>query len=199
MFNSKLINHGRFITVALTFILAAGVMLAQMASARTDKTGAPAAAATAPLPGAAALQAVLPWVAVASTGAVDEADLDEFAFTNARVSFLGAVDPQDRIIVRYNVENPNRFEPVPGWTRLELTSAAPGGSQAQAALIRVDPCTGQETAICTATNPGSAAPVCRFCQFNPNQIDFAQSLYYVRLTLIADQQGPVAHTLRLLP
>lgn len=198
MFNRKLINHGRFIAVALTFILAAGALLAQMAAARADKTGAPAAA-TAPLPVATALQQLLPWVAVASTGAVDEADLNEFAFTNARVSFLGAVDPTDRITVRYNVENPNRFEAVPGWARLELTSAAPGGSQVQATLIRVDPCTGQEATICTATNSGSTTPVCRLCQFNPNQINFAQSLYYVRLTLIADQQGPVAHTLRLLP
>jgi hypothetical protein len=193
MFNSTTIRRGRFIAAALFTVLTVGALLAQMASARTDNTP--------PLPASA--QQIMPWTAVASTGAVDELNLDDFAFNGARVTYRqgAGVDFNQPIVLRYNVENPNRFENTPGWTTLELTSAAPGGSNVQATLIRVEPCTGQEVPICTAVNPGSEGPVCNLCpQFNPNAIDFQNYLYYVRLTLQAgDQALPVAHALRLLP
>lgn len=193
MSNSTTIRRGRFIAATLFTVLTVGALLAQMASARISNTTSPPAA----------LQQIMPWTAVASTGAVDELNLDDFAFNGARVTYRqgAGVDPNQPIVLRYNVTNPNRFEPTPGWTTLELTSAAPGGSNVQATLLRVEPCTGQEVPICTAINPGSNGPVCNFCpQFNASAIDFQNYLYYVRLTLQAgDQAAPVAHALRLLP
>jgi len=136
----------------------------------------------------------VPWTAVASTGAVDESALSNFAFTDACVEYrpaLTAPAVTGPIEVHYNVVNTfdNRNPPtVPGWTTFELGSAAPAGSAVEAILFKVERCTGKQTEVCRVKNTSAAgipAPgsICKTCQFAAASLDFANNLYYVKVTL----------------
>jgi hypothetical protein len=143
-------------------------------------------------PTAQAAPPLVPWTAVASTGAVDEDSLLRFSFTGPWFSYRFGDESLAPLTIRYNVASPSRFDPKPGWTELELTSHVPGAASfAEATLIRVDPCTGQQQEICTTVNNGSDAPICTTCDFPADVIDFATHLYYVRVILDrADQPDP---------
>jgi hypothetical protein len=143
-----------------------------------------------------------PWTSVASTGAIDEGDLGIYAFTDARVSYLPGSASLNPLDIRYNVVNTfdNNANPAtPLWNTLELGSSAPAGSVVTATLYRVRPCDGFQEIICVATNNGGGTN-CRTCQIAAaNQLNFAQYLYYIRVTLSRNTAGvnPMASTLRL--
>jgi len=149
----------------------------------------------------------VPWTAVASTGAVDEASAANarYAFTNACVEYRPATTSVAAIELRYNVVNTFDNGPnpnVPGWTNMELGFVAPGTSEVVAELIRVEPCTGEQTVICRIRGLQSPNPTCRRCDqpFPAGAIDFSRFLYYIRLRLDRNtvNERPKACTLRLL-
>lgn len=150
---------------------------------------------------------IYPWTAVASTGTVDEADQDFFQFGlppvggSAAGYKIGSFET-DPIVLRYNVTNTfdnNAAPNMPGWTRLELGSFAPSGSNVRARLYRVRPCNGSQELVCTATNQGEGTN-CEFCKADTlGPVDFGNSLYYVEVQLSRQnyQLTPKAYTLRL--
>jgi hypothetical protein len=191
MQNKQAKNYWRLAAAALLTVVVMGAIITQLAAlpagfARTAR--------------AAALQQIYPWTAVASTGVVDETGLRLFEFKGASVTYRQGVNTHEPFVLRYNVTNPSRFDPIPGWTVLELGSTVPiAGSFVAATLIRVDRCTGQEVELCTTTNNGSEGPICTTCNFAANAVDYTNNLYYVRLVLRGADNPPVpsAHTLRL--
>lgn len=161
---------------------------------------------------ASAMQIIRPWTAVASTGAVDEASLNSYAF--------GTMLPTDfgfrpnvaalMVIARYNVTNTfdNNANPnIPNWHTLELGGVAPLGSTVTAALFQVERCSGRiipppggpaNAPLCTAVMANIPAPSCRSCQF-AGPVDFATFLYFVevRITRPSPNLQPRAFTLRI--
>jgi hypothetical protein len=148
-----------------------------------------------------------PWTAVASTGVVDESSATIYAFGTTDVGYKTGSTTTASIVIRYNVVN--TFDTsgtpfMPGWTTLELGSQAAVGSTVQAVLYRVNPCNGQQVAICRAINNGTGGPKCDICTFPNSPIDFANFLYYVEVTLSrgptptgAALPNPKAFTLRI--
>lgn len=141
-----------------------------------------------------------PWTAVGSTGAVDEASLNIYAFGPADVGFkAGAAGSV--VTARYNVTNtfdnnanPNR----PGWHTLEMGSKAPNSTIIEAKLLQIKACDTTPVLLCTARNR-SNDHLCATCEFNAT-IDFTDSLYYVEVTLNrfnSNTAQPRMFTLRL--
>lgn len=169
------------ITLLMVILLAGFGGGAYVASSTKAAVAMPAAPATttmqaAPMP---------PWTAIGSTGVVDEAAENIYAFGTTNLTYLGA-NAGAPVVARYNVTNTFDNGPnpnVPGWTTLEAGSTAPGGSTVTARLFRVNPCTGTQSLICPAINAGGGGPGCKVCTFPPNTIDFSQTLYYVEVTL----------------
>jgi hypothetical protein len=191
MRNNLIKNYWRLAAVAFITILASAAIIAQLAAVP---------AGLSPTARAAALQVIYPWTAVASTGVVDEAGLRLFEFKGPSVTYRLGANLHDPLLLRYNVTNPSRFDPIPGWTTLELGSSVPvPGSFVVATLIRVDTCTGQEVELCSTVNNGSNGPICTTCNFAANDVDYTNHLYYVRLVLNGGDNPPPpsAHTLRL--
>ena len=126
----------------------------------------------------------VPWTAVGSTGAVDEASLTIFGASGPNLGFKGANGAQ--IVARYNVTNTydnNGVPTLPGWTTLELGSTTPGNSSVTARLWQVDPCTGQQVQLCQAiNNTDNAVPHCVTCNFAV-PIDFSLFVYYVEVDI----------------
>lgn len=147
--------------------------------------------------------ATVPWTAVASTGSMDEASLNFYAFGTTDLGFAGGGGTQ--LLARYNVTNTFDNGPlgpnIPGWRTLELGSTAGPGSVVVADLWRVERCTGQRILLCRAFNPGGGGPRCDFCQLPATvpPIDFTGALYYVELRLFRTPgaAGPRAFTLRV--
>jgi hypothetical protein len=141
-----------------------------------------------------------PWTAVGSTGAVDEASLNTFAFGTTEIGFKAGAT-STKIVARYNVTNtfdnnanPNR----PGWTTMEMGSNAPINTIVTARLFQVKACDQSQVQLCMITNRSSDAP-CGKCTIN-GTIDFTNSLYYVEVTLdrISTQSSPPSmYTLRI--
>jgi hypothetical protein len=141
------------------------------------------------------------WTAVASTGVVDESATGIYAFgtTNLGYNGAGSLNP---IVARYNVTNTlgGGVSDTPPWTILELGFFDNNaGSSVAATLFRVNPCTGVQTAICTASSFDNAASACTFCQFPANTFNFATNLYYVEVKIgrNAVALNPQAFTLRI--
>jgi hypothetical protein len=146
---------------------------------------------------------LLPWSAVAATGAVDEDSLRDYAFDDPWATYRSGSLSLDPLTFRYNVTNPGHDTPIPGWTRLFLNSHVPAaGGVVRATLIKVDPCTGERTPLCvTVNNQVTESPICTTCEFAPADINFQQYLYYVRVQLDrADQPDPPrAYSVHLRP
>lgn len=124
------------------------------------------------------------WTAVASTGTVDETNYTpvNFAFSGPALGFLGA-STAPSIVAHYNVTNLAGAS-NPAWTALELgaiDASAVAGNQVSATLIRVNPCTGAQVAICTTTSVTNTTGICTRCLFAANTFDFTQFLYYVEV------------------
>src|ERR1700694_3947016 len=119
----------------LLFVAALAVLLLASLSGR-----APAVTSAGEPPVQPAM--VRPWTAVGSTGAVDEASLNIYAFGSADIGFkpnsTGSV-----VLARYNVTNtfdnnanPNR----PGWRTLEMGSTTPNSTIIEASLFQIKAC-----------------------------------------------------------
>jgi len=144
------------------------------------------------------------WTAVGSTGTVDPTQVALFGvFGGTRLGFNPAGSSASNILVaRYNVTNTwgGGAKDNPAWTTLEL--GALNGSifdPVSATLYRVDPCTGNRTAICTATNTlNSSTGTCVSCTFANNVFNFANFLYYVEVSITrTDASSPQVATLRI--
>ena len=124
-----------------------------------------------------------PWTAVGSTGAVDEASLNIYAFGSADIGFKAGATGSV-VVARYNVTNtfdnnanPNR----PGWLTLEMGSTTPIDTIIEAKLFQIKACDTTPVLLCTARNRSNDHP-CAQCVFNAT-IDFTDSLYFVEVTL----------------
>jgi hypothetical protein len=141
-----------------------------------------------------------PWTAVGSTGVVDEASLNTFAFGTTDIGFKAGAT-STKIVARYNVTNTfdNNANPnKPGWTTLEMGSNAPLNTIVTARLFQVKACDQNQVLLCTATNRSSDHP-CAKCTIN-GTIDFTDHLYYVEVTLDRNStlnSPPRMYTLRI--
>lgn len=139
---------------------------------------APAGASPSPMQ-----QLPKPWTAVGSTGAVDEASLNVYAFGSAELTFkTGATGSV--VVARYNVTNTfdNNANPnQPGWKTLEMGSTTPINTIIEAKLFQIKACDTTPVLLCTARNRSNDQP-CAKCIINTT-IDFTSSLYYVEVTL----------------
>jgi hypothetical protein len=141
-----------------------------------------------------------PWTAVGSSGVVDEASLNVFAFGTADIAFRAGATATV-VVARYNVTNtfdnnanPNR----PGWTTLEMGSNAPINTIIEAKLFEIKACGTDPVLLCTARNRSNDTP-CAKCTIN-STIDFTSKLYFVEVTLnrnSANNASPRMFTLRL--
>jgi hypothetical protein len=124
-----------------------------------------------------------PWTAVGSSGALDEASLNRYAFGSAEITFKpGATGSV--VTARYNVTNtfdnnanPNR----PGWRKLEMGSDTPNSTIIEAKLFQIKACDTTPVLLCTARNRSNDHK-CATCDINAT-IDFTDSLYYVEVSL----------------
>jgi uncharacterized membrane protein len=210
MHNRITFGKRRMLAAALLTMVALGVMAARWTSLPASAGGpAPLGAVASKIlaPGAApAVQGglpLLPWTAVAATGIVDEDSLQDFGFDDAWATYRSGSQSLNPLTFRYNVTNPGHDTPIPGWMRLFLNSHVPAaGGVVRATLIRVDPCTGERTPLCTTVNNQvTESPICTTCEFAPADINFQQYLYYVRVQLDrADQPDPPrAYSVHLRP
>lgn len=151
-------------------------------------------------PPAAPQQFITPWTAVGSTGVVDEASTNFYAFGAADIGFR-AGSPGTIVVARYNVTNTfdNNANPnFPGWTTLEMGSNAPINTIIEARLFQIKTCDTQPQLLCIARNRSNDFP-CARCAI-PQPIDFTGSLYYVEVVLDrtnAAASFPRMFTLRL--
>ena len=143
-----------------------------------------------------------PWTALGSTGAVDEAALNIYAFNGSEIGFKPGVAGSP-VTARYNVTNTfdNNANPnKPGWRTLEMGSTAPLNTIVEAKLFEVKACNPDPVLLCTARNRSMDSP-CARCTIN-GTIDFTDHLYFVEVTLTrpattAGAAPPRMHTLRI--
>ena len=192
--------HGNRTWFGLTFLIAMAALLLVSSGdrgvAEPSKGLSAGATATAPAP----QQLPRPWTALGSTGTVDEASLNLFAFVSTELGFKPNT-PGNILVARYNVTNtfdnnanPNR----PGWTTLEMGSNAPLNVIIEAKLFEVKSCSPAQVLLCTARNRSNDNP-CARCTIE-GTIDFTDKLYYVEVTLNrtgAPASLPRMFTLRL--
>lgn len=196
--NDSSTRRGRkFLFVSLIICLMfAAVLLSPLGSKRLVATRTEAAA-VAPEP----FQAVRsPWTAVGSTGVIDEASANFYAFGAADIGFRPG-SPGTLITARYNVTNTfdNNSDPnFPGWTTLEMGSNAPINTMIEARLFRIKTCDITPQLLCIARNRSNDFP-CARCTI-PTPIDFTSNLYYVEVVLdrtAATTSLPRMYTLRI--
>jgi hypothetical protein len=141
-----------------------------------------------------------PWTAVGSTGVIDEASLNTFAFNGTEIGFRAGAT-STLVVARYNVTNTFDNNPAPnkpGWTTLEMGSTAPINTIVEAKLFEVKACTNDPVLLCTARNRSNTSP-CARCTIN-GTIDFTDKLYFVEVTLnrtSVNNAPPRMSTLRL--
>ena len=124
------------------------------------------------------------WTAVGSTGTVDESAVGIYSFGGSNLTYLPASASLSNIVARYNVTKTWGTSDTPPWTVLEMGYLDSSTmSQVSASFIKVNPCNGAETVICTVTGVDNTAPTCNRCVFAAGTINFAASLYYVQVTL----------------
>ena len=151
------------------------------------------------------MAAVIPWTAVASTGAVDEESIysRRYEVHDSALGYNPGSPDADPVVARYNVTDTSPLSDrptVPGWTVLELGAFAPPGSSVLAVLVRVEPCTGKAIPFVRVIVSDRDAATCASHQFSPTDIDFSQWLFYVEVTIQRRDKAlrPEAYTLRLL-
>jgi hypothetical protein len=183
------------IWLSLLFATALGGLLLTTAGSR----GAPVLLANASA-NAVPAPSPVPWTALGSTGAVDEAALNIYAFNGSEIGFkAGAAGTL--VTARYNVTNTydnNSAPNKPGWHTLEMGSTAPINTIVEAKLFQVKACDPTPVLLCTARNRSMDTP-CARCTIN-GTIDFTDHLYFVEVTLnrpSATATPPRMHTLRI--
>ena len=189
-------KYGNRIWFGLLFATALGGLLLTTAAGR----GAPVLSANASANAEAPAPAPVPWTALGSTGAVDEAALNIYAFNGSEIGFRGGV-AGSLVTARYNVTNTydnNTAPNKPGWRTLEMGSTAPINTIVEAKLFEVKACNPDPVLLCTARNRSMDNP-CARCTIN-GTIDFTDRLYFVEVTLnrpSASSTPPRMHTLRI--
>ncbi|HEY3026030.1 MAG TPA: hypothetical protein VGJ55_07770 [Pyrinomonadaceae bacterium] len=179
--------------------LAALLLASFVGPASTRSAIASAAGTTAFAPAPQALP-VRPWTAVGSTGTVDEASLNIYAFGMTEIGFKPGV-PGSVVVARYNVTNTfdnNAAPNKPGWHTLEMGSNAPNSTIIEAKLFQVKSCTPDPVLLCATRNRSQDHP-CATCNII-GTIDFTDNLYYVEVTLNrfnSTTANPRMFTLRL--
>jgi hypothetical protein len=128
------------------------------------------------------------WTAVGSTGTVEPTQVGQFGtFGGTRLGFNPAGGSNaGTIIARFNVTNTwgGGTRDTPPWTTLEVGALNTVFDPVAATLYRVDPCTGNRTAICTATNNvAGGTGTCVTCTFANTTFNFANFLYYVEVSI----------------
>jgi hypothetical protein len=145
------------------------------------------------------------WTAVGSTGTVEPTQVGLFGtFGGTRLGFNPALAAAATITARFNVTNTwgGGMRDTPPWTMLEVgaLNTNTGVDLVAATLYRVDPCTGNRTAICTAiNNVAGGNGACVTCTFASTTFNFANFLYYVEvsITRMAANGNPQLSTLRI--
>ncbi len=139
------------------------------------------------------------WTSPCSAGAtIDETSLMLYQTNGSSLSFRGA--KTGTVTARYDVVNTAvPSVPITPWTRLELGYLDPAGGNITATLFRVDPCTGNTTAICTLTSAPFPTPTCVACSFPGGTVDFLGFLYFVQVDIRRTTPNVVvqANTLRV--
>jgi hypothetical protein len=212
MRNTMTFSQRGLIAAAFLAVLTIGAVIAQMKSAPALASGSSGSTPlntvvsvnhTTSATSTVQLPPLLPWSAVAATGSVDEDSLADYAFTQPQATYRAASQSLNPLVFRYNVTNPGHDSPIPGWTRLFLSShVTAAASSVEATLFKVNPCTGEQTPICSTINDKlTDTPICTSCEFAANNIDLTQFVYYVRVTLNrADQPNPPsAYSVHLRP
>jgi hypothetical protein len=137
------------------------------------------------------------WTSVCSVGAIDEADLNLYAFSNSSLTFrTGAIGT---IAARYNVTNTLPIHNPP-YSTLELGSLDTSTlGSVSATLYEVNPCTGAIAIICTAFSTTQSTADCNVCRFPSSTFNFATNLYYVlvQLSRTSTTATTQANTLRI--
>ena len=148
--------------------------------------------------------AVHDWTAVCSTGTVDPTATGFYMFAGPELTYLSTATSTNPIIARYNVTNTfplNSNPDMPGWTTLELGYSAAGlpAGAITATLIQVEPCTGNQTVLCTVSSTAGVTNTCSDCTFTSTPVNFAAHLYYIQVVLqrASSSLDPIAKTLRL--
>ena len=122
------------------------------------------------------------WTSICSAGAIDEADLALYAFTNSSLTFASGAT--GTVSARYNVTNTSvPGDNTPPYTTLELGSLDTGVGSVSATLFEVNRCTGDIVAICTVLSTTLATADCNTCTFPNTTFNFSANLYSVIVTL----------------
>jgi hypothetical protein len=138
------------------------------------------------------------WTSVCSAGAIDEADLNLYAFTNSSLTFASGATGS--VSARYNVTNTSvPGDNTPPYTTLQLGSLDTSTGTVTATLYEVTPCTGAITSICTVRSTTQSTADCNTCTFPNTTFNFSTNLYYVIVTLSRTSSGATtqANTLRI--
>ncbi len=138
------------------------------------------------------------WTSVCSTGAIDDADLNQYAVGTASLSFFSGVT--GTITARYNVTNTSQNVNIPPWTTLQMGYLDNSASSAiTATLYQVSRCTGTVTSIASVTSTDSASIHCSSDTFPANTINFGVNNYVivVVMTRSVTTVFPAAYTLTL--
>lgn len=139
------------------------------------------------------------WTAVASSGAVRDASINNYATSDAALFFRAGAT--GNIWAAYNVTNPRDIS-SPAWTTLEFTARNSGsslGALATATLYRVPRGSASALAMCTAITPAGGVLSTSTCTFSSFLIDFANNSYVVVISLGRDNTSQVeaAYSLRI--
>lgn len=127
------------------------------------------------------------WIASASTGAIEDASINNYAASQSYLTFRAAAT--GTVGANYNVTNPMDTNTNPAWTTMDFTARNPGGSPAtfaQAILYRIAKGTnGSASSVCIAQAPATGAVSTTTC-FLSSAIDFNNYRYFVRVLLGRD-------------
>ena len=137
-----------------------------------------------------AFQTPRPWTAVGSSGVVDEASRDFYAFDGAGITFNDNT-AGNVIVARYNVtntfDNYSAGPTIPGWKYLEVGSSVPPRHTGKAVLYKIANCATAPEPICTVTL--SDQTPCGRCLIG-SAVDFSTALFYVEVTLTRPAGSP---------
>lgn len=156
----------------------------------------------------ASLAQAPPWTSVCSAGAtIDELSRNRYVVSGGGTAFeatslavfVGPMSPLPfTVTARYNVTDIGQID-EPGWTTFQLgyTDTAPG--VITATLYRVRNCSGEIFQLCQITSDDGRVNFCELCTGFPEEIDFTDNLYFVRVDVRRDAPGGElsAHTLRI--
>lgn len=133
------------------------------------------------------------WTATASTGAVEDTAIGNYAASSSYLTFRAAAT--GTVAANYNVTNPLDTSSSPAWTTMQFTARNPGGSAAtfaQAVLYRVPKGTASSaSSVCISLAPATGAVSTTTCTFSSSMIDFNNYRYFVRVLLSRDSTASI--------